>query len=169
MTEVSDRFDLLSPRDLAITLHSLARRFTAVSDGAHDPRISDKVDAPDASGDSLTSLVADAAKAAGFLANELERALDHEEAIVPAAAHDPDQREFLDSLGMTIAGAVASIAGDAERAGHRVDHAAPNDLSRSLRVAGGGTTTPDAIAKEMARSCVTLLIAAERRLEQLRD
>ncbi len=167
---VADRFDKLAPRDLVITLRSLRRRFGGLaSRAALDAAVMAAIDAPDGAEPSLRGRFEQAAQAAALVENELSKALDHDDPVVAAAALDASERHFLDvpGTGMSPAQAVDALADDAERAADRLESAAATELTRAVRVAGGGTTTPAALGAELARTEIGALSAIEDLLDRL--
>lgn len=162
-----DRFDVLAPRDLIITLRSLRRRFSSIQSRAANPRLSDVMERPGPSGTTLDSLISDAARGASLVASALETSLDAEAPVVAAAALDPTERVFTDDRSWSIEAAVDVIATDAATAADRIDDASADELSRSAAVTGKGDTTPLAIAQQMARELIEALTASERHIEWL--
>ncbi len=167
---MADRFDKLAPRDLVITLRSLRRRFGGLaSRAALDSAVMASIDAPDGAEPSLRARFEQAAQAAALLENELGKALDHDDPVIAAPALDPDERHFLDvpGPGASPAQSVDALAADAERAADRIERAGAEELTRGVRVAGGGTTTPAALAAELARTEIGALDAIEDLIDRL--
>ncbi len=167
---MSDRFEQLAPRDVAITLASLGRRFEGVvASASGESRLVALHDAPGPDGASFDAIITEAAQAVSFLANEVERSVQSQEPVVPAAAIDPSERSFLDSpASPPPSESVDAIRTAASAAGAHVDDASSDTLGRSVAVAGGGTTTPIALAREMARTGVGFLQRAEKQADWLR-
>lgn len=165
---MTDRFDSLSPRDTVITLRSLRRRFQPVADAASSERLSPHVDAPGPAGDSLATLAVEAAQTAALLANDVERALDHDEPLISRASLEPSDRVFTERPEWSVAGAVTSLIDDAERAAERIDLASGGELARTVPVAGGSTTTPLGLAHELARSALASLKACDAQVDWMR-
>lgn len=167
---MADRFDQLAPRDVAITLASLGRRFEGVvASASGESRLVDLHDAPGPDGASFQGVITEAAQALSFLANEVERSVQSQEPVVPAAAVDASERSFLESPGTPpLSESVDAIRTAATAAGAHVDDASSDTLARAVAVAGGASTTPIALAREMARTGVGLLQRAEKQADWLR-
>ena len=166
---MTDRFDQLAPRDVAITLRSMRRRFGDVDEALSDPELGPLADRPGPAGSSLGQILADLARSAALLANGLERALDHEQPMLEPELLAPADRSYVDDRPL---GAEASLAGfidDAERAATRVEGASSGALARDVGLVGGATTTPLAVARQLAREVVAGLEAADRQLDWLRS
>ena len=164
-----DRFDVLAPRDLIITLRSLERRFGSVKDRAGNPRLSEIVERPGPSGASLDAVISDAARGGSLVAIALETSLTASEPVVAAAALNPSERVFTDDRGWSIEAAVDTITSDAAAAASRVDDASADELSRAVAVTGSGATTPLAIAQQLAREFIEALTTSERHVEWLEE
>ncbi len=164
-----DRFDVLAPRDLIITLRSLERRFGSVKNRAGNHRLSEVVERPGPSGASLDAVIADAARGASLVAIALERSLTASEPVVAAAALDPSERVFTDDRGWSIEAAVDTITNDAAASANRVHDASADELSRAVAVTGSGATTPLAIAQQLARELIEALTTSERHVEWLEE
>lgn len=162
-----DRFDLLAPRDLAITLHSLHRRFGSIRTRAMSPRLADVVGRVSPSGQRLDDQLAQAARGAALTRNALDTALDSIDPVIPSPVLDVSERVFTDERSWTVGTAIASIDDDATAAAERVEHATADELSRSVRVTGSGMTTPLAIAQQMARDLIGALASAEHHVDWL--
>lgn len=162
-----DRFDVLAPRDLIITLRSLERRFGSIKQRASNSRLSDVLDRPGPTGLSLDTLLADAARGGALVSNSLDTALDATEPVVATAVLDPSERIFTDDRDWSIDAAVDLIVTEAGRAADRVDDASADALSRSVAVTGAGSSTPLAIAQQMARELIEALNISDRHMEWL--
>lgn len=162
-----DRFDLLAPCDLAITLHSLHRRFGSVQTRAASPRLAAVIGRRGPSGERLDDQLAQAARGAALVRSALDTALNSTDPVIPSAVLDPSERVFTDERSWTVDTAIASIDDDAAAAATRVEHATAGDLSREVRVTGSGTTTPLAVAQQMARELIEALTSAERQVDWL--
>ncbi len=162
-----DQYDKLSPRDLAITLRSVPRRFGSVSNRAQADRLSEVIERTGPSGARLDELLADASRGSALVANALETSLASAEPIVAHAVLDPSERVYTDDRVIRFDVAVATISDEADGAAGRIEHATADELSRDVAVTGGGTTTPLAIGQQLARELIGALNLAERHVEWL--
>ena len=162
-----DRFDLLAPRDLAITLHSLHRRFGSIQTRATSPRLVDIVGRLGPSGERLDDQLAQAARGAALAKSALDTALNAADPVIPNAVLDVSGRVFTDERSWTVETAIASIDDDAAAAAERVEHATADELSREVRMTGSGTTTPLAVAQQLARELIGALTSAEHQVDWL--
>lgn len=168
---MTDQFAKLSPRDVVITIRSLARRFDEVSGAARsDPDLFQRLDAPGPGGRSLPDIVVRASQELILLGNEIDRLIDRTEPVVPRAAIDPTQRHFDQPPGRgTMTDAAAAIADEAGRVGERLDRLEAPEWGRTAAVAGGGEVSLLDLAREMARTGVGELRAAQEQLRWLRE
>jgi hypothetical protein len=168
---VADQFDALSPRDAVITIRSLGRRFDEVSGAARsDQEVFERLDAAGPDGRSLPDIVISASQELAFLGNEVERALDRSEPVVPRAVVDDGERHFEGAAGRaTMTDAVAAITDETQRLGDRLDRLEPTGWGRSASVVGGGRVQVLELAREVARTGVRHLRAAQDQLEWLRE
>ncbi len=168
---MSDRFSKLSPRDVAITLASLGRRFDGAAKAASaEGRLVELHDAPGPDGASLRALLGDAAQVLAFLANEVDRSVGSQDPVVPAAVLDASERSFVDNpTSAGIDASVETIASVSNDASSTIEGASSDTLSRTVAIAGGGSTTPIELAREMARSGIALLGQTERHVEWLQS
>ena len=166
---MTDRFDQLAPRDVIITLRSLRRRFDVVATAAGHPNLGALIDAPGADQPSLAEILTKTAQAVAVIANETERALDHDQPLVAAAAIDRDALVFTDDRTWPLARAVESVADDAERIAERMEAATAGEQARKVDVVGGGDSTPLALAQELSRTAINALRAAEDQLDWMRS
>ena len=164
-----DRFDLLAPRDLAITLRSLRRRLGRVEVRATAPELTDLLEQTGPDGHRLDELLAEGARSASFTTNVLDRSLDTTTPVVPAEVFDPAARSFVDERPMEIGAAIGAIADEADDAAERVERASAGELSRSVSLTGGGDTTPLAVGQQAAREMIGVLDRAIRHVEWLED
>ena len=111
-----DRFDQLSPRDLAITFRSLRRRLGSVQSRSEAARLSEVVGQAGPSGDRLDDLLAATLRGAATTAHALQTSLEASEPVIASAVLDPSERTFVDERTVDPAAAVAGIADDAEAA-----------------------------------------------------
>lgn len=163
----NDRFDALAPRDLVATLRSLERRFGSVQRQAMSPHLSDVIERPGPSGSTLDTLITEAAKGASLVVSALDTALDAVEPVVAGPTLDPSERVFTDDRGWSIDAGVDAVTGEAATAADRIDGASASALSRAVAVTGSGTTTPLAIAQQLARELIAALTTSERHVEWL--
>lgn len=163
-----DRFDRLAPRDIAITLRSLRRRFGPVQQAAASQELAPVLDAPGPGGCSLTQILTRAGQAAALVTNELVRSLEHDEPVIPAAALDADDRSFTDDRSWSPAQSIGLVSDEAERAADRVERATADEIARPVKIAGGGTTTPLALARALCRETIKALEDANDQIEWLR-
>lgn len=168
---MADQFDQLSPRDVVITIRSLGRRFEEVSGAARsDPAVFDRLDAAGPDGRSLPEIAIAASQALAFLGNEADRIIDHDDPVVPRAVVDPGERHFEGPPGRaTMTDAVAGLADESARLGDRLSAVEPAAWARSATVAGGGRVSLLEVARELARTGITHLRAAETQLAWLRS
>lgn len=166
---MTDQFDSLSPRDVVITLRSLGRRFGEVDGAARsDPAVFAHLDTAGSHGRSLPDIVVEAAQALSFLGNEVDRVIDRDDAVVPRAALEPDERSFTEPPGRaTMADAVQSIAAESDRVAARLDRLEAKAWAREADVTGGGRTSLLELARECARTAIRDLRDAEEQLEWL--
>ena len=162
-----DQYDKLAPRDLAITLRSVPRRFAAVQSRAGAPRLADVIGRTGPSGARLDDLLAGASRGAALVGNALDTALTTNDPVVAHAVLDPTERVYTDDRVMRFELAVDTISTEADGAAQRIEHATADDLSREVSVTGGGTTTPLAIGQQLARELIGALNSAERHVEWL--
>jgi hypothetical protein len=168
---VADQFDSLSPRDVVITIRSLGRRFGEISGAARsDPAVFDQLDAAGPHGRSLPDIVIAAAQAMSFLGNEIDRVIDRNDAVVPRAVVDPDERTFTEAPGRaTMADAVDAITAEATRIADRLDRLDAKAWGREAELTGGGRIQLMELAREAARTEIRELREAEVQLEFLQD
>ncbi len=164
-----DRFDQLSPRDLAITLRSLHRRFGSIESRASSSKLVDVVGRVGPSGERLDDQLAEAARGAALTRSALDTALTSADPVIPAAVLDVSARVFTDQRDWTVEAAIVSIDEDAAAAAGRVEHATADDLSREVKVTGSGTSTPLAVAQQLARELIGALSVAERHVDWLEE
>ncbi len=166
-THDRDQYDMLSPRDLAITLRSVPRRFTTVRSRAGADRLVDVLERIGPSGARLDDLLAGASRGAALVGNAITMALTTNEPVVAHAVLDPSERVYTDDRSMRFDIAVDTITTEADGAAQRIEHATADDLSRDVAVTGGSTTTPLAIGQQLARELIGALILAERHIDWL--
>jgi hypothetical protein len=167
---VADQFSSLSPRDVVITIRSLARRFDEVARAADDPDLAERVDAVGPGGRSLSDVVTAAAQDLAFLGNEVDRVIDRSHPVVPRAALVASERSFDGAPHRAgLADAVEAIGVEANRVADRLDHMPASGWSREAAVAGGGRVALVDLARELARTGVGHLRAATAQLDWLRD
>ncbi len=162
-----DRFDALAPRDVVATLRSLERRFGSVSHRAANPELADVVERPGPSGSSLDVLIANAARGAALVAGAVDTTLDAVDPVIAAPVLEPSERAFTDDRAWSIEAGVETLAAEANRAADRVDDATADSLSRAVAVTGDGSTSPLAVAQQLARELIAALSAAEQHVEWL--
>lgn len=174
---MADQFDSLAPRDIAITLRSLGRRFGLVLAAPEAPDLAPALEVSGPDGLTLGDIVASTAQAISFVGGEFERSLDHSDPLLPAGAIDPEQRRPAapgqaprpgQGSGGLQAG-VAQITKAGEHLADRIDSASSQSLEREIKVVGHSPTTPLAIGRELARTAVTGLRAAEAQLEHVQQ
>ncbi len=156
-----DQYDKLSPRDLAITLRSVPRRFTAVRSRADADRLVDVIERTGPSGARLDDLLTGASRGAALVGNALDAALTSNDPVVAHAVLDPSERVYTDDRVVRFDIAVDTITTEADDAADRIEHATADDLSRDVAVTGGETTTPLAIGQQLARELIGALNLAE--------
>ena len=168
---MADQFAKLSPRDVVITIRSLGRRFDEVSGAARsDPEVFDRLDAAGPSGRSLPEIVVQASQELAMLGNEIERVIDRTDPVVPRAAVDPSERHFDQPPGRaTMTDAAAAIADEVARVGDRLDRLEAAGWGRTAAVTGGGHVSLLDLVREMARTGVGQLRAAQEQLTWLRQ
>ncbi len=168
---MSDRFSKLAPRDVAITLASLGRRFDGVAKSASaESRLIELHDAPGPDGSSIRSILTEAAQVLSFIGNEVDRSVSSQEPVVPKAAIDSSERSFLENPGSpALDQSVDAITSAANAAGSAVGDASSDTLGRNVAITGGGSTTPIDLAREMARTGIAFLGAAENQVEWLQS
>jgi hypothetical protein len=166
-----DQFDSLSPRDAAITIRSLGRRFGEISGSARsDPAVFAQLDATGPHGRSLPEIVIAAAQALSFLGNEIDRVIDRDDAVVPREAVTPADRSFLEAPGRaTMSDAVDAIAAESTRLADRLDGLDATRWARSAALTGGGRVELLSLVREAARTEIRELREAEVQLEWLRS
>lgn len=167
MARQRDQYDKLAPRDLAITLRSVPRRFEAVRARARADRLVDVLERTGPSGARLDDLLADASRGAALTSRAIDAALTSKDPVVSRAVLDPSERVYTDDRAMSFDIAVDTIAADADGAAERIEHATADELSRDVAVTGGQTTTPLAIGQQLARELIDALKVAERHIEWL--
>ncbi len=152
---MGDRFAGLAPRDTAITLRSLRRRYKGAAALAREAENRHTAVGPSSS--SLIDLANEAAQISAMIGNEIDRSLDHETPVVPSAAIEASERHFVGTTPLDLAAAIAEMADQAELAADRIERSTASQLSRPVSVVGGGSTTPLALGQEMARSLIRQL------------
>lgn len=162
-----DRFDLLSPRDLTITLRSLRRRLGSIEARASAPDLVDVIGRSGPTGQRLDDLLADTLRGAALTANALDASLSTSAPVIPTAVFDPSERSFVDERTVDVPTAIEAITSEAEESADRIELATADELSRSIAVIGGLETTPLAIGQQLARELIRALTAAENHVEWL--
>lgn len=162
-----DRFDQLAPRDVAITLRSMRRRFGSVGTRAIDPSLAPVIDRAGPSGHRLDDLLATAVRGTALVTNALEQSLTSTDPVLPPAVFDPSERTFVDERPIGIDQSIQAISDEADAAADRIEAATAGELSRQVAVAGGDATTPLAIGQQLARELVEALTLGERHVEWL--
>lgn len=162
-----DRFDQLSPRDVAITLRSLHRRLRSIEARASSPELQDVVGRPGPTGQRLDDLLAEALRGAAFTANALATALTATQPVLPEALFDRSERTYVDERTVDLETSVEAISTEADGAARRIERATAAELTRSIAVVGGTETTPLAIGQQLTRELIGALTAAERHLDWL--
>lgn len=169
LVRVTDRFDQLSPRDTAITLRSLGRRFNgAVNAVIQSPDLMAQVDAIGPSTRSLSDLIDEGTRTQGLLLNELTNALEHQEPIIAKAALDASERDYVEDRRIPFDVGLEAMSTDSEASGLRIEGASASELARSVKVVGGTATNPLALGREAARSGIALLKLVEDHVAWLR-
>lgn len=166
---MSDRYDLLSPKDLIITLRSLARRYTAVAGPMRsDPELFGRVDEPGPNGQSMGEVLSETSVRFTALATETLHLANQSEPVISGTAIAPSPRPP-SSDRLPIEQATASIEGNAEALADTLDRQDGDGWARTAALDSGGSIDLITLVRSAVRAAIEGLRAAEAQLEHLRQ
>ncbi len=166
---MNDRYDLLSPKDLLITLRSLARRFGAVSGPMRsDPELFDRIDERGPNGQSMGEVLSETSLRFADLTVQTLNLANQTAPVISGTAIQPSLRTSpIDRL--PIEQATASIEGNAEALADTLDRQDGDGWARTAPVDSGGSVDLVTLVRSAVRAAIEGLLAAEAQLEHLRQ
>ncbi len=166
---MSDRYDLLSPKDLIITLRSLARRYGAVAGPMRsDPDLFGRIDEPGPSERSMGELLSETSGHFAALVTESLHLANQTAPVISGTAVGGSSRASAGSR-LPIEQAVASIEGNAEALADNLDRLDGDGWARSAPLDSGGSIDLITVVRSAVRTAIEGLRAAESQLEHLRQ
>ena len=166
---MSDRYDSLSPRDLIVTLRSLPRRYGSVQAAATRTQVlAALIDAPNADGLSLSSLINDAERTMTVLGGAINTIVTTNDPVISAKALTHEDRVAFDGTSTTVKRSVGLLGDKAVALADQLDTVSANDWSRTAAVTGGGTIALIDLVRDLVRSEIETLRAAESQVEWMK-
>lgn len=165
---MSDRYDLLSPKDLIITLRSLARRYRAVTGPMRsDPDLFGRIDERGPGGRSMGELLGDTSVHFAGLVTESLHLANQAAPVISAGAVAGTSSAAAGPL-LPIEQAVASIEDNAKRLADNLDRLDGDGWARGAPLDSGGSIDLVTLVRSAVRGAIEGLRAAEAQLEHLR-
>ena len=166
---MSDRYDLLSPKDLIITLRSLARRFGAVVGPMRsDPELFDRIDERGPDGPSMGEVLSETSVRFAALVTESLHLANQTAPVISGAAIGASPQAASGSR-LPMEQATASIEGNAEALADTLDRQDGDGWARSAALDSGGSIDLITLVRSAVRAAIEGLRAAEAQLEHLRQ